>query len=146
MPIIRKTTVITGPADPVFEILQDANILPQYAPGVTGVSDVQQSDKRVGDTFKVAYEAIGLKFSLKFTTVEYNRPSKIVTHMDGSMRGTYNWSLQAQGADTAVGVDLDYQVRGGVFGKIMNGLLLERMNDKNVEQMLQNLKALVEST
>jgi carbon monoxide dehydrogenase subunit G len=146
MPVIHKSMVISRPADRVFTILEDPHTLPQYAPGVSGVSEVQQSERRIGDTFKVAYEVVGIKFPLKFTTVEFDRPSKIVTHMDGGMRGTYNWSLQSQGSNTAVDVDLDYQVRGGIFGKMMNGLLVERMNDKNVEQMLENLKSLAEST
>jgi hypothetical protein len=34
---------------------------------------------------------------------------------------------------------------GGVLGKAIDALLMERMNEKNAERMLENIKMIVES-
>jgi hypothetical protein len=36
-------------------------------------------------------------------------------------------------------------VRGGIVGQAMNALLLERMNEKNIERMLENVKLIAET-
>ena len=40
---------------------------------------------------------------------------------------------------------IEYNVPGGILGKIVNKLFLERMNQKNLEDTLQNLKAYCEN-
>jgi hypothetical protein len=35
---------------------------------------------------------------------------------------------------------------GGVLGKAMNAVLVERMNEKNAKRMLENLKLVCETT
>jgi len=42
-----------------------------------------------------------------------------------------------------VDVDVEYQLAGGPVGKAVDALLLERTNEKTIEQMLQNLRTAI---
>ena len=50
----------------------------------------------------------------------------------------------AEKEGTRLSVEFDYEMPGGGLGKIAERLVVERMNDKNAETSLKNLKALFE--
>jgi hypothetical protein len=41
---------------------------------------------------------------------------------------------------------MEYEMAGGILGKAMNAMLVERMNEKNAERLLENLKLVSEAT
>ena len=61
------------------------------------------------------------------------------------MKGTVTWVTAGKGNATEASVRIDYQMKGGIIGTAMNALLVERMNEKNAERMLENLKMLAEA-
>ena len=144
MTTIHKEIVISASPEGIFEILDDPEAVLRYGPGVTRVSDVQRSEGRIGDSTRLTYSVMGLRFPMKFTTLEYSKPSKILARMEGGMRGTFGWNLKPEGSTTRVALDIDYQMRGGILGKVMDRVLVERMNEKNAERMLENLALLAQ--
>jgi carbon monoxide dehydrogenase subunit G len=142
---ITKSTMINSPPDKVFKALDDPNQMPTIVPAVSRVSDVKLSPRRVGDTFRVTYGLMGMHFDLDFTNVENLPPKKIVRQFEGGMSGKMSYTLEPEGDMTKVSFDVEYQMSGGVLGKAMNRLLVERMNEKNAERMLENLKMLMET-
>jgi uncharacterized membrane protein len=58
------------------------------------------------------------------------------------MKGTFNWRFEPQGDQTEVSVDVNYQLAGGAVGKAIDVVLLQRTNERTVEQMLTNLSGL----
>ncbi len=145
MAVVSKMVTINAPPEKVFSILDDPNAIPQYAPGVTRVADIKQSEKRLGDSARVTYSVMGIRFPMKMTVVDYTKPSKLSLGMEGGMKGTMTWMLGAKGKGTETNIRIDYQMKGGILGKAINTLLMERMNEKNAERMLENLKMLCEA-
>ena len=141
---IHKTVTIDSPVEAVFEIVDDPQNFPKYVPNVNRVADVQLTDQRVGDTFRVIYKVLGITFDEKFTTTEHQHPNRITSKFEGGMSGTYRWAFESLGAKTKVNVDIDYDVAGGALGKAVDSLMLERTNEKSIEGMLENLRQLAE--
>jgi len=56
------------------------------------------------------------------------------------VRGTVTWTLEAEGNQTYASLDAAYQLMGGVFGRALDALLVERAVKKDVDQMLENMK------
>jgi carbon monoxide dehydrogenase subunit G len=144
MPVVQKELMISAPAERIFGFVTDPGRLPEYAPGVASVSEIKQTSGHVGDSFKVAYSVLNLKFPMTFTTEAYREPAGIDLHMDGNMVGAWQWRLAQEGGATRVRVSIDYKLKLGLLGKAMNALLVERMNEKNTETMLANLKEIIE--
>jgi len=145
MPVIERSTTINAPLEQVFQLLDTPERVGEWAPGVTRVADIKQTPQRIGDSARITYSVLGLRFPMKMTVVEYNRPRKVTTRMEGGMGGTFAWSLEPQGLATRVQMRIDYTMKGGILGKAANTLLVERMNERNAERMLENLKMLTEA-
>jgi ribosome-associated toxin RatA of RatAB toxin-antitoxin module len=139
---IHKTVTIDAPAARVFDIVDDPEHYPKYVPNVSQVVDLRRSDRRIGDSFRVIYKVMGTTFDEKFTTTDYQCPTRISSAFEGGMTGTFRWAFEPLGAQTKVTVDVDYRVAGGAIGKAVDSLVLERTNEKSIEGMLENLRRL----
>src|SRR5438445_9937775 len=72
----------------------------------------------------------------------HQRPSRIGSTFKGGMTGTFDWRFEPQAEQTRVTVDVNYKLAGGAVGKAVDAMLLERTNQKTIQQMLQNLSRL----
>ena len=145
MPVIRKSVDIDAPPDKVFTVLDDPERIQEYGVGVTRVSDFNQTPERVGDTGRITYSAMGLRFPMKFTVTAHEHNARAVLAFEGGMIGTMDWQLSPRGTGSSLSLTIDYRMRGGILGKAMDALLVERMNDRNAERMLENLKMISEA-
>ncbi|TMI29313.1 SRPBCC family protein [Candidatus Bathyarchaeota archaeon] len=141
---VVKTILINAPISKVFEKCDNPNAMPLYVPSVTSVSNVQRSEKRIGDTFRATYGMMGAHFDEDFTYTEFERDKRIKAAFEGAMKGTMGITLVPQGNSTNATLESEYEVSGGILGKAVNKLLFERINDKNAERLLENLKMVCE--
>ncbi len=136
---IHKSTTVAEPVEKVFEIVDDPANFPKYVPNVHDVVDVRRSEGRIGDSFRVIYKVLGVTFDEKFTVTDYERPNRIKSTFAGGMNGTFAWTFEPQGEGTKISVDVDYQLAGGPLGKAVDSLMLQRVNEKTIEDTLKNL-------
>ena len=99
---IHKSATIDVPAERAFDIVEDPVNTPKFVPNVTDVADINRSDARVGDSFRVIYKVIGVTFDEKFKVVEYQRPNLIKLAFEGGMSGTFNWTFAGGTGGTKV--------------------------------------------
>ena len=145
---IHKTVTIDASAEKVLQFLDDPANIPTYAPNVERVVDIVQSERRVGDTFRVTYKALGMTFDERVSVTAFVLPPRTTPHrryqirrsFAGAMKGSLTWTLEAQYNQTDVSVDVQYELAGGVLGKALDRLLLEGTNEMNIERMLENMK------
>jgi ribosome-associated toxin RatA of RatAB toxin-antitoxin module len=136
---IHKSATVAAPVEKVFEIVDDPANFPKYVPNVHDVVDVRRSAGRIGDSFRVIYKVLGVTFDEKFTVTESDRNSRITSTFSGGMTGTFAWKFEPQGEESKINVDIDYQLAGGPLGKAVDSLMLQRVNEKTIADMLQNL-------
>ncbi len=136
---IHKSTTVAAPVDKVFEIVDDPANFPKYVPNVQDVAEVLRSAGRIGDSFRVIYRVLGVTFDEKFTVTDYERHHRITSTFSGGMTGTFAWTFEPQEDRTKINVHVDYQLAGGPLGKAVDSLMLQRVNEKTIEDTLQNL-------
>ena len=136
---IHKSTTVAAPVEKVFEIVDDPANFPKYVPNVNDVVDVRRSDGRIGDSFRVIYKVLGVTFDEKFTVTHYQRPNMIKSTFAGGMTGTFAWTFEPQQERSKVTIDVDYKLAGGPLGKAVDSLMLQRVNEKTIEDTLKNL-------
>ncbi len=145
MTVIEKSIVIRAPIEQVFETLNDPQRVQQFAPDVSRVDAVQETANHIGASFRAVYSVMGIDIPTTFTVIDYAKPHKLVARMEGGQTGTFSWQLEPRGDATHVTVRIDYQLKGGLLGRAVDALLVERMNEKNTGHMLENLKTLSEA-
>ena len=102
------------------------------------------STSGIGDSARYTYTALGLRFTVKFTVMGWEKHKRTVGRLEGGIGGTLTNTYERQGNGTKVTWRMEYTMKAGILGKAVNRLLVERMNEKNMERSLENLKMLCE--
>jgi carbon monoxide dehydrogenase subunit G len=144
--------MIGAPVEKVLEFIDDPENLAKCAPMVERVVVVGRSARRVGDSFRVIYRVLGVPLNEKFEVTGFEPPRRQTPHrrfqiwqtFRGRVRGTLAWTLEAEVNQTYASLDGAYQLIGGVFGKALAALLVDRAIQKGVDQMLENMKRQLE--
>jgi carbon monoxide dehydrogenase subunit G len=139
---------IETPVEKVLEFVDDPENLATCAPMVERVVEVSRSGRRIGNTFRVICRVLGMPFKEEFRVIGFEPPRRHTPHrrfqiwqtVHGRVRGTLTWTLEAEGNQTYASLDAAYQLMGGVVGRALDVLLVERAVKKDVDQMLENMK------
>ena len=145
---IHATVTIETPVEKVLDFVDDPERLAKCAPMLERVVEVGRSGRRVGNSFRVIYRVLGIAFSEEFRVIGFEQPRRHTPHrrfqiwqtFHGPVSGTFTWTLEAEGNQTYASLDAAYQLMGGVLGRALNALLVERAVKKDVDQMLKNMK------
>jgi carbon monoxide dehydrogenase subunit G len=136
------------PVEKVLEFIDDPENLAICAPMVERVVEVARSERRVGSSFRVIYRAFGMSFNEEFRVAGFEPPRRNTPHrrfqiwqtFHGRVSGTLTWTLEAETNQTYASLDAAYQLVGGVIGKALDALIVERAVQKDVDQMLVNMQ------
>jgi len=145
---IHATVTIDTPVEKVLEFVDDPVNLAKCAPTVVRVVEVGRSERRVGNSCRVTCRVLGIPFNEEFTVIGFEPPRRHTPHrrfqisqtFHGPVKGTFTWTLEAEGNQTYASLDAAYQLMGGIFGRALDGFLVERAVKKDVDQMLENMK------
>ena len=140
---VKRSILINAPVEAVQEITDDPNRMPDW---YVGVEEVQSDGTfpNVGGKVDAVYKAAGITFTLQQTSIEYEPGKRGKFEFEGMITGFVSDTLESEGDATRYTMDFDYQMPGGGVGKVVDKLVVERMNTQQLEQSLENLKALVE--
>lgn len=116
---------------------------PNWFVGVDAV-EVPPDYPKVGSTILLKYRAATLTLDIRQTLVEFIPGQLTVFRMDGMITGTQTWTGQHDGDGVWIKVVFDYEIPGGGLGKMLDKLVVERVNIKNLEDSLDALKRWIE--
>lgn len=144
MAVVERKVFIKAPYS-VIE--QQTTLSPQnWNQWFVGVENVEPSANypQEGSSLKVQYKTSGIGFDIQQTLVKFVPNQTTVFQMDGMITGTQTWTGTPEGDGVWINVLFDYEMAGGGMGKLLDKLVIERMNTKNLEDSLQNLKQMIE--
>jgi coenzyme Q-binding protein COQ10 len=143
MATVERSILIDASTDTIDAIALDGNRLPEW---YVGIEQATPDDlyPEVEGRVSLVYKAAAVTFNLTLTVRELARGHHISYQMSGMMVGTQEWSYAPEGGKTRLTAQVEYDMPGGVLGKIADKLVVERVNTRNLEESLENLKALVE--
>lgn len=116
---------------------------PQWFVGVEA-AEPEANYPQAGSVVNLQYKSSGLTFELKQRLVKFVSHQTTVFQMEGMIHGTQTWTGQPEGTGVRINVVFDYEMPGGGLGKVLDKLVIERINTQNLEQSLNNLKAFLE--
>ena len=138
MPKTEVSVIINAPIEKAFEAVADPEVIARES--AARLVSTGGSNGEPGSYADWEY----LKLRSRTTVSEVNRPFKLVQEMTGGMPGTWTWALAQEGKAVKVGLCIEYEVPGGIFGDIADRLFLGRINLKNGIKTMQGLKAYCE--
>jgi uncharacterized membrane protein len=143
MTTVERSVLINTPVDAIETIMDDARRLPEWYAGIEQ-ADSDDVFPEPGGKVDMVYKAAGITFTLTQTSLERVPGQGGVNQMEGMITGTNHLTYTPEGEGIRVTMRFEYQMPGGGLGKVVDRLLVERMNAQNLERSLANLKTLAE--
>jgi len=141
---IEKSITIDAPVKKVFEYTSNAEMMPEWLPGMVEVKDINRTEEGVGSNYKWIYKMAGMRFDGETTTEEYVPEKKMVARSKGGVNSLWTWSFEPYNNGTKIDLVIDYTIPIPVLGKIAEAIILKQ-NIREADLALANIKAKMES-
>ena len=139
----ERSILIKATPEEIEAINNDIDRLPEWFAGIEkATSDGVYPNP--GGKVILTYKVAGITFEATSTSLEYEYGRFGRYKLEGMITGNNEEILEPVEGGTRFTIKFDYQMPGGGVGKIVDRLYVEKMNAKNLEESLKNLKALVE--
>ena len=141
---VKRSIVIEATPEEIEAVHNDINRLHEWFAGIDKVKWDGGVYPKPGGKVNLTYKAAGITFKITNTCLEYEYSRIGRYKMEGMITGNYEEILEPVEGGTRFTMKFDYQIPGGGVGEIIDRLFVEKMNIKNLEDSLKNLKILVE--
>jgi len=143
--IVRKVT-IKAPVEKVFKLLVDPENWTKYVDNLIGVSDVSSPALEPGTTFNWEYRMIGMNLTGKGRVTENIKDKVFVKKMEGSFPVTekFIFTPLSNGNGTELTVEVMYDMPGKIMNAISKSSVVEKLNQKEADGVLDRIKTLCE--
>jgi len=138
---VEGTIHINVPPEQVLETVLDIPGLPKVIPSLEKVWDIQGHG--AGCTYQWQYKMSGMTFEGSAELSEAT-PERLTLKTKGGIPSTWVYEFTPAANGTDLKLSVEYSVPGSVLGALADKLVVERQNQKEVDQALVNLKARVE--
>lgn len=145
MTTVTSSITINRPIQEVFEYMASPRNGPAFTPNLNENTNIVPENPGLGQTFDWRFNVLGIDLQGTAEVTEYSSPNQVVITSKGAADSTWTYTLnEDQGVSTAT-VRLDYELSLTALQRIANTLLIKRQAQDTVDQMLKNLKTLLET-
>ncbi len=134
---------IDAPAQKIFDFITNPENIPAILPGLVENSNVPQLPLVTGSSFNYKYQMYGMNFDGVWTVTDIQSPTRYQAHTTGGIESDWTITIVEDGAASNVSLVVEYEIPGVLFRKI-KGKILRRINEKEGELMIHNLKVVLE--
>jgi carbon monoxide dehydrogenase subunit G len=141
---VSASKIINKPIKEVFEYTASPFNGPAFIPNLSENTNITPKEPGKGQTFNWRFTLVGVDLKGKAEVVQYDYPHKVIVKSTGDSNTTWVYTFAEEGKATKVRVDIDYEVVENVLQKVVNRFVVDKLNQRTAEQMLDNLKTILE--
>jgi len=143
---VSKKISINAPVSKVFNFITSPDNWTKYVTSLVDVKDVSSDDVKPGTTFRWTYRMLGMNFHGKGQVTENIRNKKFGMKMEGSFPITETYNFNSDDKGTELSVEVEYEMPGKIMSVVANKGLVEKINKKEAENVLDKIKLLCEES
>lgn len=140
---VVKSLEINASPEKIFNFITDPSKIPSILPGLVENSNVPELPLKAGDQFNYKYQMYGMMLDGKWIVDEIQTPTLYKAHTTGGSESWWTQEISGDGDKSTVTLTVEYKVPEGLLSKIKTNALIS-INDKEGDQMLHNLKTILE--
>lgn len=147
MTTLHNEITIDAPLEKVWGILADVGELDRYDPTVRKSTVTSVAKSGIGSSRKVDMKDGTHWFEEKITVCEPNEALAFeLTNCNFPIDGLrHSYSFERAGGRTKVAQIMEYEVKYGFLGRLMDALMLRKQTDAGVKKFFSGLKEYAES-
>ena len=142
---VSSSITINKPIKDVFEYMASPHNGPAFIPNLNENTNIFPEKDSVGQKFDWRFNMAGVDLRGKAEVTEYASPTKVVISSKGDADSTWTYTLEENDRGTKVSVEIDYELAETALQRIANKAVISKLAQKTTEQMLENLKVILES-
>ena len=143
---IERAIEIDAPPERVFELLTDLDRLQEWATIAGDTDNPPAKPLAQGATWKHKVKVAGVELESDWTVAAIDAPRFVEYDATGTagawLKMRQRVAPSAQGS--RVELEVDYELPLGALGQAVDKLVVERRNEREAEESLQNLKSILE--
>lgn len=141
---VEVTSNINASPQRVFDYITNPANIPIILPGLVENSNVPELPLKDGSVFNYKYQMYGMVFDGTWTVLDIKSPNIYKAHTTGGIESDWLIEINESNGGSEVKLTVSYEIPGMLFKKI-TGAILKKINEKEGELMIHNLKTLLES-
>jgi hypothetical protein len=143
MAVLEKSVIVEAPQEATFGMMQPERLV-EWLIGLEEVFDLDPPP-RVGREFKWRYRMAGIVFTGRCIVDVYDPPRAYGDYAPDGIPFHFHSTYEPLGPGrTKLTVRIEYTVPGRALGRLVDKLVIERMNDQKLESSLATLKMIAE--
>jgi coenzyme Q-binding protein COQ10 len=145
MPHVEETILIAAPVEKVFDFIANSpESMPDWWPPMTLQERVTPPPTRLGSVSRYAYNMLGIEIKGEHEVTAFTPNERLHVTTTSGLDSAFDWLFRVEKGGCRLTVRVDYEVPGGILGKLANKVVVERKNLEDLQQGLRNLKRLME--
>lgn len=142
--VIKKSIIIDASPEEVFDFTGDWRNLPEYQTGIENWKPTTETTRGEGARFSYTTKELGMEFDIETEIIKVTPNEERVWETVSGADIEAKWLFESLNGETKVTYVLDYNLPVPIIGNILDALLVRERREIWVENMLQNLKTLIE--
>ena len=147
MATIHNEITINASVEKIWEALANVEMLDKYDPNVKQSTALTTNKSGLGARRKVLMRDGKNWFDEKITVFKPNEALTYqLTDCSFPIKGlTHSYSFENIGTQTKVKQEMQYTVKFGLFGKLLNAIMIRKQSDTGIKKFFAGLKSYVET-
>lgn len=141
---ISKSIDIDAPVEQVYEFMTQPENLPSIWASLVEVSKVQRKPDG-SHSFDWVYKMAGVRLTGHSETTQVERNRRVIAKNERGIPSTFEYVYENKGGKTHLTMNIDYSIPGKLLSRIAEPLV-HRVNEREAENLLLNLKDQMEMT
>ena len=139
----KASIVINQPIEEVFDYTCSVANGPAFIPNLNENTEIQ--GEGVGQTYHWRFNMAGVDLMGNGEVTVFDRPHREEMKITGDTTANWVFSFEEENGGTKATVEVDYDIVESSLQKLANRMVVDKFNQKTAEQMLDNLKTILES-
>jgi uncharacterized membrane protein len=147
VPKVEKSICINVPVETAYTLIADQpERMKEWWPPIELQERVTPPPTIIGSRSQYVYNMLGIKIKGEHEVLQLTPNEHLYVKTLTGIDSTFDFRFErVDSTKTQITISVDYRLPGSVLGRILDKVLLERENVKNLEQGLENLKTILEA-
>lgn len=146
MPHVTQSIVINAPVEAVFDLIaHQPERMAEWWPPIELQERVTPPPTTIGSISRYVYNMMNVSIRGEHEVRAMTENQYLLVETISGIDSRFEFSFEPEGAHTRLTIQVDYSLPGSVVGQLVNRLIIEDRNLKDLQEGLHNLKHIVES-
>ena len=144
MPKLTSSISINAQPEKVYDYAASPKNGPMFLPNLNENTNISNDQTQVGQSWDWRFNMAGVDLKGHSEVTEADRPNKWSLKTTGGAESQWIYTFTSENGGTHIVLDVEYQVPQDVLAKV-GAPVIEKLNQTNADQALQNLKTILEA-